>query len=263
MFASFRDTFYDTIHWTPFSPGNLILDELAEPMTLKTMQELVGADCRGLYIRGANGQIKETLYNATDIEPHSPEYEAQHPYRASVMEDINVAMDEVGVGETLVLIMLCEEMSWSVEAMRGEDGKVTFALKHAPGYERACYRAGCDDRGAYEYAIQGTDGKQILLVDQEFIRVNGDIDPLSWSTLPEQTLRIYNADGSAVFLNAVPIKGLAPDTPYDDSYRFWADEYVLTESDERLFRSAIDMTAQQWRKLLRWLSVHARRIPVE
>ncbi len=235
-------------------------------MSLKGMQDLVGADFWGLYIRGTDGAVKESLYNCFGFEPISPESEAQDPYRQALSENINIAMDRVGSGETLVLLMFGQD-GWSIEALRKPSGAIQFTAKRSPRL-RSYWREDVELLLQFKGLNLGTSGPNgwnqrgapldVEINRNDLVEVKGRIYEKPWSKTMVQELILYEVDGYVWRFTAYPadFEGIS-DKCICLIERFSSGDF---KQDSLYMLQASEKT---WNRVVKFTEWNSRRLPTK
>ena len=242
--------------YIPFTPGELILDRLAEPVDVDWLRMLTGADFWGMYIVNQDGSMKEALYNT-----YHGSREVQQAYRDAIWADFSIVTDRLDHNEKLVLHMFGKD-GWSVEVMCS--GTVwTYEFKHSPNYRKVWHDACGDSMTLAGEGMRPREGYMgpvtISLARDTLESIKGTLDHHSWSPLPEQTLQIRRNDGSRVVMKADP--GLQP----EQKYVYHVMEYsAAAAADPGASHDLIlPITEAQWDELIDFLEWNTRGIPVE
>lgn len=241
--------------YVPFTPGEKILNDLAEPMTLEGMKDLTIADFWGLYIRNKDGSVKEALYNTHGMMPRSPEAEAQQAYRESLWADFSVATNRVEVGETLVLNMFGSD-GWCVEATRGESAW-TFDFKHSPKYGKAIVPQDPEESLKFHFK-EGT----FEFKASDIERIKGRIHKLPWSTYPRQILTIYlTYGGFLLFVQEPKEDGEVREHTYEGTLQFYRAN-IDGDPPSVDCDSQTDLSDHEIRLFLDFVDRHSRHLKV-
>jgi hypothetical protein len=239
-------TEYPGEDYIPFTTADLILEGVAGRFTIEDFRILTGTDFWGLYVRGANGTVKEALYNAyaiTDIR--SVEAEQHDFYRNQLWDDFSVATDRVGLGETLVLHKLQHD-GWCAEATRTSETDWTLAFKKSPHYGTECIY---------------TDWNQPFTIHGNGVRPDDRFaGPVSITMLPQEirSLKARLEDGEQILyihMNGSNDRSILIKKETDTMYYAW-------DYRGREYKTYLQMDVDMWDRTLSWLSANRHHISV-